>query len=274
MRSLLFARVGRRLGAPRRGLSVLEFIGCIIAVVGGAWLGAMYLGVDVRHLAHTALSETELLEQMPPEWRPPGPQDGVTHEQLVATLREELGTLKTEIANLRSGETSTAAQPQTAAATTDPAGKPQPTKERTLAYWVRLNEIALGEADLQADAETAFNDLNAARVFAIKGRIGRFAAKAVEAIPDEQLDDSVIQFGAQLSQWYEQSGELYERAMQIWESATNDEGRQQLNEDWKRADLHHKNEARLLREKASAVRTTVSRRFGEEFPVFAEPKQP
>ena len=45
----------------RHGLTVLEFVGCVIAIVGGAWLGALYLGVDVRRLAYTALAEAVLL---------------------------------------------------------------------------------------------------------------------------------------------------------------------------------------------------------------------
>ena len=40
----------------RTGLSVLEFIGCLMALVGGIWLGAIYLGVDVRHVAYVALT--------------------------------------------------------------------------------------------------------------------------------------------------------------------------------------------------------------------------
>jgi len=262
----------RQHGARRIGLSVLEFVGCAIAVVGGIWLGAIYLGVDVRHVAHTALSETDLLDKMPPEWRPPGPHDGVTREQLVATLREELGALKSEISRLRAGDDGTASESAGAggAATADGS---QPTKEKTLAYWARLNEIALGEAALQLDAESAFDETHAAKVFAIKGRIGRFAAKAVEAIPNQQVDPSLIQFGQQLSVWYEHGGELYERAVQIWESATHSQGRTQLNDDWKRAELHHKNEARLLRDKAAGVRSLLSRRFGEEFPPFAQSKE-
>jgi hypothetical protein len=258
--------------AMRSGLSVLEFVGCTIAVVGGIWLGAVYLGVDVRHMAHTALSETELLERMPPEWRPPGPQDGVTREQLVATLREELGSLKDEISTLRAGEVE-------AGRITEDTNAPAPSteieasQEKTMAYWARLNEIALGEASLQAGAESAFDEGKASKVFAIKARIGRFAAKSVEAIPPAQVDPSLVQFGKQLSLWYEHGGELYERAMQIWESAANSQGREHLNEDWKRAELHHKNEAKLLRDKASGVRTAVSRRFGIEFPPFAEASQ-
>ena len=126
---------------------------------------------------------------------------------------------------------------------------------------------------MQADAESAFNDANAAKVFAIKGRISRFAAKAVEAIPQEGVDPSVVQFGRQLSMWYERAGGLYDKAVQIWESSSaGSQGRTQLNEEWGRAQLQHRNEARLLNEKASAVRSAVSRRFGQEIPEFVRPQ--
>ena len=259
--------------ASRTGLTVLEFLGCVIAVVGGAWLGALYLGVDVRHVAHAALAESDLLEKVPPEWRPPGPEDkAMTREQLVATLREELGTLRHELSSLRSG-----GEINVAPATTEQTGSTGPrgaTKQRTLEFWLRINEISLSEAALQKDAESAANDANAAQVFAIKGRICRFAAKSVEAIPSDGVDDLVLQFGRQLAMWYDRGGELYERAVRIWETPTIGQNREQLNQDWRRTELQHRNEALLLKEKAVVVRSAVSRRFGEHFPEFAKPVAP
>jgi hypothetical protein len=71
--------------------------------------------------------------------------------------------------------------------------------------------------------------------------------------------------------WYERAGELYERAVRIWETPIGNQARTELNEEWKRAERHHSNEARLLYEKAIAIRGSVSRQFGEEFPEFAKP---
>lgn len=261
----------------RRGLTVLEFIGCLIAIVGGAWLGALYLGVDVRRLAYTALAEAELLESVPPQLRPTAPGDNaMTREQLVTTLREELGALRSELKSLRAGEAvnlsaAAVATPANSADGQGQAEQPTASKEKTLAYWLRISEIALAEAALQKDAESASNFSNASRVFAIKGRISRFAAKSVEAIPSDGVDESVIRFGRQLALWYNRGGELYERAVRIWETPTISQNREQLNEDWRRAETHHHNEARLVTEKAEAVRSTVSRHFGEGFPVFAAP---
>jgi hypothetical protein len=164
--------------ANRAGLTVLEFLGCVIAVVGGAWLGALYLGVDVRHVAHTALAESDLLDKVPPEWRPPGPEDkAMTREQLVSTLREELGALRQELSSLRTGE-QTNVMETNSPDQVDTPGTRTALKEPTLAYWLRINEISLSEAALQRDAESAANDANSAQVFAIKGRICRSCTSA------------------------------------------------------------------------------------------------
>ncbi len=172
---------------------------------------ALYLGVDVKNIAHTALNESKLLDKLPAGWRPEGPQDkGQTREQLVTTLREELGSLRNEITALQTGKSDR--PPGAASSDAADALSQLPAKERTLAYWSRLNEIALGAADLQQDAESAFNAENAAKVFAIKGRICRFAAKAVEAIPTPAVDEAAVRFGRQLGLWYDGGGELYERA--------------------------------------------------------------
>lgn len=271
---------GDRIGGRtqrRAGLSVLEAVGCVMAVVGGAWLGAICLGIDVRQLAHTALAESALLDKVPEDWRPAGAEESrMTREQLVATLREELGVLRAEIGSLRSknDEPSDAATAGAGSATGSGGASDAriPSHEKTLAYWTRLNEITLGEVALQHDAESAFDDQNAAKVFSIKGRINRFAAKAVEAIPHEGVEPSVVQFGRQLSVWYERAGELNEKAVQIWETSAGNQGRALLNEAWSRDQVQHRNEARLLNERAGMVRGVISRQFSHEFPEFVQPQ--
>jgi hypothetical protein len=252
----------------RAGLTALEFIGCLTAVLGGAWIGALYLGVNIQHIAHTALEQADLLEKVPLQFRPEAPkQNVVTREQLVATLRKELGSLRSEIYSLRNGSESASSAEESSTAVSA-------AKTSTRTYWLRLSEIALGEEALQRDAETALDGTNAAKVFAIKGRVSRFAAKGVEAVPSEGVDEAVVKFGRQLGLWYDRAGELYERAMRIWETPTGQQARAQLTEEWTRAELQHRHEARLLRERAAALRGSISRQFGEEFPEFAKPVAP
>jgi hypothetical protein len=178
-------------------------------------------------------------------------------------LRKELGSLRNEILALRGEADPSAATSELGVA-----------RDHSRAYWRRLSEIAVSEEALQQDAESAFNEGNAANVFAIKGRICRFAAKSVGSIPVEGVDESMVKFGRQLGLWYDRAGELYERATRIWETPSGKQARAELNEEWKRAETQHRNEARLLHERAVAVRALVSRQFGEEFPEFAKPAAP
>jgi hypothetical protein len=229
--------------------------------------------VDVRHLAYSALSQAQLLDKMPAEFRPFDPNEKVmTREQLLTTLHEELGSLRNQITSLRSGG---AGQTTEAVGSAEPVSAAlMPTKAKTLAYWQRLNEIAAGEVQLQRDAESAFNADNAAKVFAIKGRISRFSAKAVEAVPIQEVDESVVRFGRQLGLWYDRAGELYEKAVRIWETPIGQQARTQLNDEWKRADDQHRSEGQLLNEKATAVRGSMSRIYGTDFPVFDKSSKP
>src|SRR5258705_6840140 len=253
MISKVVTATGRVRGHSRRrcsGLTILEFLACTTALVGGAWIGALYLGVDVRHLAVSALSQAKLLDKMPAEFRPVDPNEKVmTREQLVTTLHEELGSLRNQITSLRGG--GAAGQATAAAGGGEPtSAEMMPTKEKTLAYWQRLNEIAMGESQLQRDAELAFNADNAAKVFAIKGRISRFSAKAVQAVPTQEVDESVVRYGRQLGLWYDRAGELYEKAVRIWETPIGQQARAQLNDEWKRADGPHGSEGQPISDKA------------------------
>ena len=85
------------------------------------------------------------------------------------------------------------------------------------------------------------------------------------------VDETAVRFGRQLGLWYDRGGELYENAVQIWESPIGPQARTKLNDDWKQAEHHHQNEARLLKENASAVRSTINRVFSADVPEFATP---
>jgi hypothetical protein len=82
--------------SSRAGLSVLEFVGCLFAL----------LGIDVHHVAYVALSESDLLEKVPEQWRPEVPESAAgapSSRELAKTVQNELVSLREEISALRSG---------------------------------------------------------------------------------------------------------------------------------------------------------------------------
>lgn len=46
----------------RRGMSVVEFVACLSAMVGGVVLGSMYLGVDMRRMGLAVLKQAQLID--------------------------------------------------------------------------------------------------------------------------------------------------------------------------------------------------------------------
>lgn len=271
------AALRKRLG--RAGLTILEFIGCLCALVGGAWLGALYLGVDVRHLAYVTLKESQLLDRMPEKWRPASPDakqgaEAPTPEQLARQTQQELVALRKEINALRTERTGSPAAANATESTGDAttASESRPAaKELSLAYWNRLNDIVRDETALQNDSESAATQSNATQVAALKSRIFKFAASAIQTIPTDGVDPSEVEFGNQLAQWYDRGGDLYGEAVKIWESPARGQAGQPMTQDWEQSQAQHRNEGRLMAERGAAVRDSLVRRFGDSFQALPKP---
>jgi hypothetical protein len=256
-------RISSPLRQRRSGISTIEFIGCVMAVFGGLYIGALYLGVNLEHVAYDALQCTSMLEKIPETWRPEGAKDALASRgQMDSMLRNELAAIRNDIQALN--DESVPMSKPTAQLDTANTGL-----DKTRAYWSRLSEIALRDEQLQRDADKNAGDSNTAKVFAVKARVSRVTAKGVSAAQTEDVDASVVKFGRQLSLWYDRTGELYERAVRIWETSSTPQAREQLIADWKRDEVQHRHETRLIRDKATALRAAISRQFGEEFPPFA-----
>ena len=250
---------------------MLEFLGCLIAVVGGLWLGAVYLGIDIQGLAYTALDDVEVLDSLPQGCRPkppPGHPAELTEEELAARLKNEMIALRKEISALRATTSRQQSQPvRPVSVSSDPK---QPTTEQTLAYWKHLRDIALDEAALQADAQAALTEANADRVFSLRGNVSRFATKAVEAAPDQGVDPQALELGKQLAQWYHRGAELYGEAAELWSNPNQRQSSAQLAHQWTTSERQLDNEADLLANKAAAVCAALTRRYHEPFPDFGE----
>ena len=48
--------------SPRSGLSFLEFLGCLVAMVGGVILGSTYLGIDVKKMVVGVLVQSQVVD--------------------------------------------------------------------------------------------------------------------------------------------------------------------------------------------------------------------
>jgi len=259
----------------RRGLSVLEFVGCLMALLGGIWIGAVYLGVDIRHVVYGALSESKLMDKVPEKWRPveTAAERAPSAQELAESVHRELVSLRHDIAALQTGEPANRGGVDSTQATGGKDGaavdRQQVAKQATQEYWADLHEVIQNEIALQRDAESAATEGNATKVAALKGRISQLTANAIRALPIAGVDPAAVTLAKDLANWYERGARLFDQAVQIWESSAGASRDSQALKDWEQAQVQHRNEGRLLRAEVAAVRDSLTRRFGAEFAEFS-----
>jgi hypothetical protein len=265
----------------RAGLSILEFVGCLMALVGGIWLGAIYLGLDLQTATYTALSESNLMDNVPEDWRPAEPDSAKrpSKAELAATVKTELSALRQEIDALQGkqpteGDAVNAIEDNSPAAMSkseSSAGDANATaKQATVVYWTQLGEVARRQAALLFEAESSATNSNATKVAALKGRISRLSATEIQALSTKNVDASLVTFGKELSAWYESGANVYEQAVQIWDSPLRGQSSRgqvspQLMKEWEKSHAQFTNEGRLLRDRAVAMSDGLKRQYGVEF---------
>lgn len=247
----------------RTGMSILQFVSCLVALAGGVWLGATYVGLDLKKTAEQAITESEILDKVPEDWRPVQAvkEKLPTQEELTAQAQQELASLQGEIAALEVGSPSDSAPN----AATDADALDEPKRAATLAYWAQLQSVVGNQAGLQLDAEQAATDVSATKLAAIKARIGRYAADAIRALPKKDVDESAVEAAKELANWYEQGADVLDQAVQVWESSAPGPNGSQLTKNWEQVQTQQVNEGRLLVSRLAAVRDSLTRRFGEGF---------
>jgi hypothetical protein len=252
----------RKARDERRGMSVLQFVSCLVALSVGVWLGASYVGLDLKKTAETALVESQILDKVPEDWRPVQAvkEQLPTQEELAAQAQQELASLEGQIAALEVG--SETAAPSVAA---DADALDETERTATIAYWAELQKVVGKQSELQLDAEQAATDVSATKLAAVKSRISRYAADAIRAIPKSDVDASAVAIGRELAHWYEQGANVLNQAVQVWEATNPGPNGSQLTKDWERAQTQQTNEGRLLVGRLAAVRDSLTRRFGEGF---------
>jgi len=254
----------------RNGLSVLEFIGCLMALVGGVWLGALYLGIDLHRVTFVALSESRLMDQLPEGWRPETPESEQVPSQaeLAANVQKELVALREEISTLSGSHDAQPVDAPPVAETDSSTSQVNSPQQATLEYWKQLAQVIHSQYVLQLDAEAAATQGNATKVAALKGRVNRLTASSIRALASKNVDRAAANFGAELANWYESGADLYDEAVQVWGTTTG-QGNPQLAKEWQQAHVQFANEGQLLRGRATTVRDALTQQFGVEFPQLA-----
>ncbi|MCA9241737.1 MAG: hypothetical protein KDA37_16115 [Planctomycetales bacterium] len=257
----------------RYGGTSYQVLTFLLVAALGVWLAAEYLGVNVEHLAHTALAEAKVIDRIPEKWRPAAPlpelgdaEGQIPFEERAAELLDELHGLRNEVAAIRQNVKEEASSQQRSA----PASfthSPAIRRQATLAYWTRLRQIAAEVNELHNGVEVALTSDSATVVFDIRSRAFDYGCRAIDSIDANEVDRQAVDVGFRIAKWYRSGADLYTRANDVWQGRAEQENSADVQKKLEAAKQHHAREAELVRELTSRTEEILMRRYAVEFPV-------
>lgn len=259
----------------RRGGTTFQVVLFLMVTSLGVWLGAQYSGVDVQHLAYTALDETQVIDRIPEQWRPKAPLpelgDGpgqVSFEQRASDLLQELEGLRSEVASVRQGANKRATS-GSRSLPSEFARAPAMRRQATLAYWTRLRQITGEVTELHDGVELALSTNTVSHVFDIRQRAFDYGARAIDSVDSAEVDQQAADAGFRIAQWYCEGAELYSRASDLWEGRVSSSSKETMERSLEHAKEQHASEADLVRTMVARTEEILMRRYAVEFPVLS-----
>jgi hypothetical protein len=228
----------RRSTRDRRGLSFVEFVGCLLAMGSGLVGGSLYLGVDVKTMFVGILERAELVEP------------GFFGYEAVA---ENSG-----VSNGSGGGQSSdgATSGQLASKEIDPQRQ-----AATELYWHGLTasireDVSHRKLDSRGDKQWQLFDYLSHR------REGhQDVVQAIESLDQSQVDQGLLAHGEQLLEWHRTGIDVYSQAVKLLADSSGDQLSGPLAKEWRSAAQQHRMEEKLLREKHAAVASYLNSAF-------------
>ncbi len=257
----------RRNSRNRRGLSFVEFTGCLLALGSGVALGSAYLGVDMKTLFVAILERAELVE-------PGFFAAEAAAEEAFAIIPEEADKTAAEssaeifdIAPSRSGvqlpveKFGDATQKELKRELTE-EGRQAATK----LYWHGLTACIREEV---SDRSLVSGDPSNWQLFdylTLRREGHQKAVEAIESLGRRGVDERLLWHGDQVLTWNKAGAKLFGRAVDLLTDAPSDQLTGPIAQSWQSAATQHRMEERLVRDKHFSVASYLDHAFKDAAP--------
>ena len=250
-----------------------EFLGCVLFLAGGIWIGSTYLGVDLNRAAYVALDETELLGQIPSEWRPANPDcpEGDCPDPTAVRLSErvelkaELDSLRLEVARLRAGAADASEAVDESILDTGLVES----RDHTVAYWQELSEVIEEVEAIQRRVADVTQPTEQAHVLVVRRRALDYGERAIALLEIEGVDERAVETGGRIARWYAQSGEALSEASEPSNRQAANGRTVSAERVWSQTQRQHAKQTELVRRKADEAFRYLNARYLVELPPLA-----
>ncbi len=241
----------RRNSRNQRGLSFVEFVGCLFALGGGVALGSFYLGVDVKTLFVGILEQADLVE--------PG------FLGTEAAAEEAFAINPEEAANA-------AAEPATEIINVAPSGSgvqlltEEERQAATELYWQGLTACIREEVSHRLLASENTNNWRLFDYLTHRHEGHQKAVETIKAMDRLGVDERLLWHGDQVLAWNQAGAQLYGRAVDLLTDSLSDQLTGPLAQTWQSNATQHRMEERLVRDKHFSVASYLDHAFKDAAP--------
>lgn len=261
-------------GRNRRGLSFLEFVGCLLALGSGVAIGSVYLGVDMKTLTVGILERAELVDpgffgeqavaqQTPfPAEDSPEPTDAFpAPADPVAPIAETVAAPQSE-----NVETPAAENTQTTARSAETELTFEVSQAATLRYWQGLTTCIVAERQHRSLKSLDVENWQLYDYLTLRREGHQQAVDAIEKLDERGVDERLVWHGRQVLSWHQAGVKLYARAVDLLTDAPTDQLTGPFAQSWQSSATQHRMEEKLVREKHFSVASYLDHEYKDVAP--------
>jgi hypothetical protein len=261
--------ITKRRSSSRRGLSFVEFVGCLLAMIGGVLLGSLYLGVDVQKMAVGVLEQAQVIAPGYFNQLVAKTTDGpatTADSQSPSNTQESAGAAKGDA----TAESAPAADPANASVGGAFLGKTEPSPEErqqsTRAYWDQLTAIMHSEIQGRQrggnnPGQWEFYD------YLMQRKRGHEEALAkIEKLDDLGVDERLLNHGDQVMGWHKAGIKLFDNALSLISDGPGAKLTGPFAQSWQSAATQLRMEENLVVERHKAIANYLNREYASAAP--------
>jgi hypothetical protein len=268
----------------RRGLSFVEFVGCMLALGSGLAIGSVYLGVDMKTLFFDILERADLVD--------PGFFGHKAAANQVAAASPEKSTdaptatpasspadddaIKLQASpNTDHGDVATAMEPgpelteepsDSEATGSESELTDQERQFATHAYWKGLTACMAEEVEHRRLGSSDPDNWQLFDYLTLRRDGHRKACEEIEQLDERGVDDRLLWHGRQVLSWNQAGMKLYGRAVDLLTDAPTDQLTGPFAQSWQSSATQHRMEEKLVREKHMSVASYLDHAYKDMAP--------
>ncbi len=273
-----FGNDGVRVSHSRKGLSFVEFVGCLCALGGGVALGSFYLGVDMKTMCTTVLEQAEIVdpgyfsdkdsvasetettveqsaEESPVSLESVGTSEiGITTPIAESSDSPSASNESDPIESVPSTEADEASDEQLIE---DTADHPELTEEEkfvaTKKYWLALVTCINDEVKARTTTPGNHDSWQLFDYLSHRAEGHETAVEEIDSLDELGVDSKLLLHAKQVRTWHHAGAKLYRRAVNLLTDSHNDQLTGPFAQSWQSAATQHRMEEKLVRDKHESM---------------------